>query len=135
MALVTWDESYSVNVKSCDAQHQKLFSLINSLHEAMKLGRGRQVVGRIVDELERYTQTHFSAEEALMERAQYCGLEEHCTQHRHFESRVAQFKKDLDEGAAGDSISVLTFLKDWLATHILRTDRMYSEELNAHGIN
>ncbi|MGA2457536.1 MAG: hemerythrin domain-containing protein [Terriglobales bacterium] len=66
MALVTWDTSYSVSVKSCDAEHQKLFDLINQLHEAMRLGQGRAIVGPVVQELENYTQTHFRAEEALL---------------------------------------------------------------------
>ena len=34
----------SVNVKSCDAEQEKLFDLINQLHEAMQLGQGRTVV-------------------------------------------------------------------------------------------
>jgi hemerythrin-like metal-binding protein len=66
LALVTWDTSYSVSVKSCDAEHQKLFDLINQLHEAMRLGQGRAIVGPVVQELENYTQTHFRAEEALL---------------------------------------------------------------------
>ena len=36
MALVTWDESYSVRVAKCDEDHKKLFVLLNSVHEAMK---------------------------------------------------------------------------------------------------
>lgn len=27
MALITWDQSYSVKVKRCDEDHQKLFAL------------------------------------------------------------------------------------------------------------
>src|SRR5271157_2886782 len=41
MALVTWDQSYSVSVKKLDEQHQKLFSLLNTLHEAMRQGKGQ----------------------------------------------------------------------------------------------
>jgi hemerythrin len=55
LALVTWDTSYSVSVKSCDAEHQKLFDLINQLHEAMQLGQGSTIVVPVVHELEKYT--------------------------------------------------------------------------------
>ncbi len=134
MALVTWDTSYSVKVKSCDAEHQKLFDLINQLHEAMKLGLGRAVVADTVHELEKYTQTHFRAEEALMQRAQYPKLDEHRLQHQKFVAQVKQFKDDLEAGSMGSSIAVLTFLKDWLAEHIKQTDKMYSEHLNSHGV-
>jgi len=134
VALVTWDTSYSVKVKSCDAEHQKLFDLINQLHEAMKLRMGQTIVAETVNELEKYTQTHFRAEEALMQRAQYPKLDEHRFQHQKFVTQVKQFKNDLDAGNLGSSIAVLTFLKDWLAEHIKQTDKMYSEHLNSHGV-
>ncbi len=134
MALVTWDTSYSVGVKSCDAEHQKLFDLMNQLHEAMRLGQGRGIVGPVVQELEKYTQTHFRAEEALLKQACYPRLEEHRLQHRKFAAQVKQFKDDLDAGSIGNSIAVLKFLTDWLADHIRQTDKMYSEHLNSHGI-
>jgi hemerythrin-like metal-binding protein len=69
MDLVTWDKSYRVNVECCDAEHRKLFSLINALHEAMMSGKSRAIIAGTVHELEKYTQTHFLAEEALMQRA------------------------------------------------------------------
>lgn len=135
MALVTWDSSYSVNVKSCDAEHQKLFALINDLHAAMKVGQGRTVLGDIVRELEKYTQTHFLAEEGLLQRAQYPKLDDHRGQHREFIARVKKFRDDLEKGGGGDSVAVLTFLKDWLAKHIKQTDKGYSEYLNSHGVS
>jgi hemerythrin-like metal-binding protein len=135
VALVTWDRSYSVNVKSCDAEHQKLFALINDLHTAMKSGKGRTVLADIVRELETYTRTHFLAEEALLQRARYPKFDEHRAQHGEFIARVQQFRNDLEMGVGGDSVAVLTFLRDWLAKHIKQTDRMYSQCLNSHGIN
>ena len=135
MALVVWDMSYSVNVKNCDAEHQKLFALINDLHAAMKSGNGRTILADIVRELEKYTQTHFLAEEALLQRAQYPKLNDHRVQHGEFVARVKQFRDDLEQGVGGDSVAVLMFLKDWLSKHIKQTDRMYSQCLNSHGIN
>jgi len=44
MALVTWDQSYSVSVRRMDEQHQKLFALINALHDAMRQGKGQAAV-------------------------------------------------------------------------------------------
>jgi hemerythrin len=134
LALATWDTSYSVSVKSCDAEHQKLFDLINQLNEAMGLGQGRTIVAPVVQELEKYTQTHFRAEEALLKQACYPKLEEHRLQHQKFVAQVKRFKDDLDAGSMGNSIAVLKFLKDWLADHIKQTDKMYSEHLNSRGI-
>ena len=135
MALVTWDASYSVNVKSCDADHRKLFYLLNVLHEAIKSGQGRTLIAGIVHELEKYTQTHFLAEEALLQRAQYPKLNDHRLQHQIFVAQVKQFSDNLETDGISNPIAVLMFLKDWLTEHIKQTDKMYSEQLNSHGIN
>ena len=65
MPLFTWNASYSVNVKRFDADHQQLFSILNELHDAMKAGRGKEVLEGTLTELLRYTERHFTAEEAL----------------------------------------------------------------------
>jgi hemerythrin-like metal-binding protein len=135
MALVTWDQSYSVKVASCDSEHQQLFALINQLHDAMKSGQGKTVLAGVVRELEKYTQTHFLAEEALMQRTQYSGLNEQRLLHQKFVSKVKEFRENLEKGVTSDSVNVLMFLKDWLANHILKTDKMYAAHLNANGIH
>ena len=48
MALIEWNDEYSVKVKEIDQQHMKLVNLINELHLAMKEARGREVVGKIL---------------------------------------------------------------------------------------
>lgn len=135
MDLVTWDTSYSVSVKSCDAEHQTLFALINEMHQAMKVGKGRTILPGIVHKLETYAQTHFAQEEALMARAQYPELISHQEQHRQFISRVKNFKKEIESDGGGDSVATLTFVRDWLTNHIQQTDKQYSKHLNSRGIN
>ena len=134
MALVTWDQSYSVKVKQCDEEHQKLFHLMNALHEAMRVGKGRTVLQQIVAELSDYTKTHFRAEEALLEQTRYPALAGHRLEHQKFVARVAEFQKDLNAGMGGNSVAVLEFLKDWLVKHIKKVDQSYSAHLNANGV-
>lgn len=132
MALYNWKPRYSVKVRSCDAEHIKLFALINELHEAMQSGKGSQVIQEVVGDLERYTQTHFSAEEALMAKTKFPALAAHRMEHQKFVETVAKFRK---QGVTGQSIAVLTFLNDWLINHIMRTDQQYSAHLNSNGIS
>ena len=134
MALVTWDQAYSVKVKQCDEEHQKLFHLMNALHEAMRVGKGRTVLQQIVAELSDYTKTHFRAEEALLEQTRYPALAGHRLEHQKFVARVAEFQKDLNAGMGGNSVAVLEFLKDWLVKHIKKVDQSYSAHLNANGV-
>ena len=134
MPLMTWDPSFSVQVKRCDNHHQKLFYLVNTLHEAMAEGKGADVVQHVVQELLEYAKYHFSAEEALMEQAGYIGLEVHRLRHQEFVKQVEQFQKELEISKTGKAIEVLAFIKQWLATHIKQTDKRYSAHLNSKGI-
>ena len=135
MSLLTWNASYSVNVSRCDEDHQKLFLLINTLHEAMAAGKGAAAVQQIVTELANYTKYHFSAEESMMEKTKYPELPSHRHQHLEFVSQVKQFQQDLAAGKGGQSITVAVFLNDWLTNHIKQTDQKYSVHLNANGIH
>ena len=134
MALVTWDQSYSVSVRRMDEQHQKLFALINALHDAMRQGKGQAAVQDTVRELAAYTVTHFRAEEELLRKSNYPGLVAHQMEHRKYLAKVNQLVEDTKAGRIASSISVLGFLKEWLADHIRRTDRSYAAYLTAHGV-
>ena len=63
MPLFVWNDSYSVKVAELDNQHKKLIGLINQLYDAMKEGKGKDVLEVIFTELIEYTKNHFSAEE------------------------------------------------------------------------
>ena len=60
MALMNWDDSYSVNIQAFDEQHRYLFGLLNRLHAAMKAGKSNAVMGPTLNELVRYVETHFA---------------------------------------------------------------------------
>jgi len=134
MALATWDKSYSVSVTKFDEQHQKLFALLNALHEAMQQGKGQAVAENTLRELALYTVTHFRAEEELLRKTNYPGFAAHQAEHQKFVARVNGFMEDLKAGRNASSIAILGFIKDWLADHIMRTDRAYGAYLNAKGV-
>ena len=135
MALFTWNDSYSVKVALCDQQHKKLFEIINDLAGAMRSGKGNDAVSKTVGELLQYTRTHFQAEEALLKKANYPQLAAHQEMHKKFINDVEGLVKQAREGKAANSIQVLNLLRDWLVNHIQKTDKQYSECLNAAGIN
>jgi hemerythrin len=134
MALFMWNESYSVQVELCDAQHKKLFAIINNLADAMRMGRGDDVVKATVGELLQYTRTHFQQEEALLRKADYPQLATHQDQHRRFIADIEALERETHGGKSANSIKVLNLLRDWLVNHIQKTDKQYSAHLNAAGI-
>lgn len=133
--LFTWNESYSVKVAICDSQHKKLFEIINELADAMRSGRGQDVVSKTVTELLDYTNTHFQQEEALLKKTNYPQLAPHQEQHRKFVADIEALQKQPKQGHAANSVQVLNLLRDWLLNHIQKVDKQYSEYLNAAGVH
>ncbi|HTV16181.1 MAG TPA: bacteriohemerythrin [Acidobacteriaceae bacterium] len=132
--LFTWNDSYSVKVNLCDAQHQKLFAIMNDLADAMRAGKGSTIIRRTAAELLQYTRTHFQQEEALLRKAHYPQIAPHQLMHRRFVADVELLDRQAREGHSTNSVAVLNMLRDWLANHIQKMDKAYSAHLNAAGI-
>lgn len=134
MALFVWSDKYSVNIKEIDEQHKKLVDMLNELHDAMKSGKGKEIVGKTLTELIKYAGTHFANEERLMTAHGYPEYNAHKAEHTKFTLKVSELQKSFQQGAPVLTVEVLNFLKDWLQTHILGIDKKYGPFLNSKGI-
>ena len=134
MALITWNDGLSVGVAEFDQQHKKLVALINDLNDAMSVGKGKDVLGRIVNDLVAYSTTHFRAEEKCFARFEYPDTFNHRREHVIFSKKVAEFKNVLESGKMPLTVEVLSFLSDWLKNHIMGTDKKYSQFFNENGL-
>ena len=134
MALLTWSESSSVNVRALDAQHRTLFDLVNQLHEAMMKGQAGSMTGPILQKLLDYTKTHFAAEETLLKNTKFPGLVAHQQKHRALIKQVQDFSARFEKGEITLSLKLLHFLRDWLTDHIQKVDKEYASWLNEHGV-
>jgi hemerythrin-like metal-binding protein len=137
MAFVEWsDAKYAIGVDRVDEQHQRLFELLNDLHDAMQEGKGRDVVGDTLEELEEYTYYHFDSEEDYMAE---CGFSRDCDgcfmahqdAHRTFENEVSELREMYEEGNATVAMKTMRFLRSWLSEHVGDIDQqlgIYLEE-------
>jgi hemerythrin-like metal-binding protein len=126
-SVVAWSSSYALGLDEIDAQHKVLFDLINQLWHHMVQRSPLHAIMATIEELERYTLAHFTAEETFMRVIGYPHFDAHKKQHSAFILRVAKEKAAVTAGQ-GISFEVLTFLKDWLVDHILVSDKAYAEE-------
>jgi hemerythrin len=133
MALIAWNDSYSVKVKEMDDQHKKLVDMINELHEAMKVGKGKEVIGKVLTSLADYTRRHFTSEESLMKLHGYPAYEEQKKAHNQLVIQVVEIQKKYNEGLV-QSQQIISFLKEWLINHIQGMDQKYGSYLNAKGV-
>lgn len=134
MPLFTWNPTYSVKVKRFDEEHQQLFSIINELHAGMSSGHGKEVLHDVLIKLLRYTERHFTAEEAVMKELGYPALSAQIEQHRKFTNKIKEVAEQYKAGTIGLSIDVLDFLTKWLSQHIVGVDKQYSDFMNAKGV-
>jgi hemerythrin len=134
MALLDWKDEFSVEVQSIDNQHKKLFGMLNELFEAMRAGKGSQVAPTIVKNLVAYTREHFANEEKMMLQAGYPQYAAHKVEHDKLTAEVAKMVQELESGKLAVSVQLLDFLKKWLQSHILSTDKKYSAHMRAAGI-
>jgi len=135
MALINWNDNLSVKVKKFDQDHQKLISLINGLNDGMMQGKGKDVLGEILNELIIYTRTHFKAEERCFAKFGYPKADSHKEEHDAFVKKVSDFKDGFERGEISLTIAVMRFLKDWLQNHINGTDKNYSQFFNEKGLS
>lgn len=133
MALINWNDSYSVKVKEMDEQHKKLIEMINQLHDAMKVGKGKEVIGNVLTALTDYTRKHFTLEETLMKIHGYPGYEDQKKAHNIMVTQVVNIQKKFSEGNIL-SQQVMTFLKEWLIHHIQGMDQKYGPYFNGKGV-
>ncbi len=134
MAKIEWNDTFSVKVKELDEHHKKLINYINELQESMKLGKGKEIIGEIIDKLADYTKFHFSAEENYMTKFNDPGYEKHKEGHEYFVSKVEEFRNEIEKSTSQVSIQVLGFLIEWLLNHILNVDKKYSKLFNDNGL-
>lgn len=130
MALLQWGEQYSVGYDKIDEQHQKLVGYINELHAAMLEGRGQEALVTILKKLVSYTQTHFAMEEKLMQQYNYPEYNKHKMEHEALVKKVLTVQQDMEEKSVKLTLQVMNFLKDWLAKHIMGTDKRFGKFLN-----
>ena len=133
--LLEWNENLSVGVPSIDEQHKALLGLLNELFDATQAGRGQLVLGKVLKELADYTVYHFQYEEALFAQTGYSAAPDHIKEHDGLITLVQVLRQKYQDGAREIlSEDLLRFLRRWLYTHIMGSDKKFGPHLVSMGI-
>lgn len=125
-SLVAWSDEFSLKMPEIDAQHRVLIDLINQVWSATVASKPDAAKTlQIVEELEKYTLTHFTAEEIFMREMNYGDFKRHKQAHDQFVARISEEKQKII-GGHRLSLEIVHFLKDWLINHILVSDKDYA---------
>lgn len=126
MSFFAWDTRYDIGVPEMNREHQKLIDLMNQLHKHYEAKAPKETVAKTVLALFDYTKTHFAHEEAYMAKIKYPDLKIHQLVHKDLLDKLTAHKSEFDaKGVLTDSF--FSFLKRWLAAHIMGIDKKYSE--------
>lgn len=135
MAFIEWTQSYSVGIKMIDAQHKKLFSLINDFHDAKERGENDfNILDRLFLGLKAYVDFHFKTEEGYFDEFHYELTEEHTRQHKFYADKIDDFYEKFSEKGEPVTDDLMDFLKDWISSHIKIIDKKYQKCFNEHGL-
>jgi len=135
MAFMNWSDNFVVDIFEVDNQHKKLLGLVNQLFDAMSVGKGKEVLGKVLTELINYTVYHFSTEERLFKQCAYPEFETHKKEHDDLTKTATELKQSFDSGNKLITIDVMNFLKDWLNVHILQEDKKFGPFLHSKGVH
>ncbi|MDU2066141.1 MAG: bacteriohemerythrin [Sporomusaceae bacterium] len=125
MALIEWTSNFSVHLSEFDEEHKQLVAMINSLHEAMKSGKGKDSMAALLDKATVYAQKHFAHEEKMMLQYNYPKYKEHKEIHDEFAQKVTELRGLHDQNLL-QANQLLNILREWLINHICNTDMHYS---------
>jgi hemerythrin len=122
MPIAIWTPALETGHPTVDAQHKKLFEMVNDLHRGIVKDQGKEIMGPILNRLAAYTIEHFGTEEDLMRSTKYPNLERHKSKHVGLTSQVRELVSKYNEGELTLPSTLSKFLTDWLITHIRQED-------------
>ena len=134
MALITWGSALEVGNKDIDSQHKVLVDLVNGLNDAMTQGKGKEILGKLLKELIDYTVSHFAMEERLMQTHAYPDRDKHMKEHTDLKATVTKLQGEFASGKVTITLQVMSFLKEWLSNHILKTDKALGTYLASKNV-
>lgn len=122
--VLIWTDAIRVGVDVLDKDHQVLVSLLNRV---MLRTADDADVDDVITQLLDYTNYHFSREEAILETAEFPGLQTHLALHKRL-IRDLNFHREawLHQRSQANLIQFRKFMKDWLFNHILNEDKKYA---------
>lgn len=133
MALMSWNNKYSVGVEELDSQHKTLMEILNELHAATLKGKAKEAAVTVLPRLAVLAREHFAAEERLMESIKFPGLDAHRARHSDLTAKVKEFAARHEKGDSTVYMEALYFVRDWLHKHMQAEDQEYAAWLKSHG--
>lgn len=120
--LFPWKDEYKSGIAPIDEQNVAFVGLINSLYECMTARETNdRTMHDLFSDIAKYAKRHFRLEEKIFREA---GIQasEHVSEHRNFESKIAELHERFITGDFTYKFEIARFMKSWLTEHIKDKD-------------
>ena len=128
MRQIIWKDEYLTGVEEIDRQHKEFVKLINRLNMIHDLGNNSGYALRLLNEVGKYADYHFTSEENLMVLTKYPQLD---TQEKAHKDLLIRYRQLMDsyKSQNADIEDIIKFLEAWFAGHTISVDKKIGEFL------
>ena len=132
-ATLEWGPSWFTGNDVIDADHKMLVMYVNDLNTAMLEGKGNDVAADILTKLVNYTRDHFAREQIIWDQGGLESLPQHIKTHDDLVAKVVAFQQEFISGKAALTGDLMSFLRQWLISHVFKTDKAGVAEIKARA--
>ncbi len=122
MAFFEWQERYFIGEAQIDKHHLHFVDLLNSTYRDFLRNDPPEILTKLFEELIDYATYHFSCEEQIMVERGFPGVDQHKQEHGKFIKQVTEMHLNYLQKRKPFFLEILTFLQNWLETHIVQSD-------------
>lgn len=137
---IVWRDQLSVGHDGIDEDHKQLVNLVNGFEWATAGQIQMDILERILDDLEDFSQEHFEREERAQISVRFPFYESHKQAHieqidqlREVRQRLASLNPDDREALRPAIAGIVAFLRGWLIDHIVEADMQMKGYLSRDG--
>ncbi len=132
---IAWNDSMSTGVTEIDEQHQELIRMLNSLSDAVRSGKGKDEIEKMLVFAGEYAQKHFEREERYFIEYNCPAGPQNKAGHEQFIARFTELMGDFREHGSSFTLVMKIYneLSNWLVQHILGIDTKLRIAVRSQG--
>jgi len=123
VALIEWQDNFSIGIASVDFEHRQMIDLINDLHGKLTAEASKDEIRRFLGEIDAKIAAHFALEEKEMRNLRYDQFEDHKADHEQLLDEIRDIADAFEADAYMDFSEVLAAqLRGWFTEHFSSKD-------------
>jgi hemerythrin len=132
MALLHWNDRYSVGIEAVDYEHKELIDLINQLYDRAVRDDEAATVEAFFGDLLKAISAHFALEERFMRERKYAQRESHKRDHERLLDELRDIMDDFLDNKERGSAKLADKLGAWFTHHFETHDARLHKALGSH---